>query len=134
MAVLDWFRRRKQPLTGVPGSPRTKTYTAETGHVYRYRFLGKREVERPGGRGTEYVFAAAAGRKSEQQVSVFLPLESVESWEEAHGRALGATECYAIAKMALFQAFDEREPGRMGAEIRVRPADASAILETLGLD
>ena len=47
---------------------------------------------------------------------------------------LSSTERYAIAKMALFQAFDERPtPVLMKDAVRVRHADVEAILETLGL-
>jgi hypothetical protein len=55
-------------------------------------------------------------------------------WEQAHDHALSSTERYAISKMALFQAFDERAtPDLMKQEVRVRAADVSAINETLGL-
>ena len=44
------------------------------------------------------------------------------------------TERYAVAKMALFQAFDERtEPALMKDPVHVRAADVEAIVETLGL-
>src|ERR1035441_1376355 len=56
------------------------------------------------------------------------------AWEQAHGRMLGSTERYAVSKMALFQAFDERAtPLEMKQEVRVRGADMAAIIETLGL-
>ena len=39
-----------------------------------------------------------------------------------------------LAKLALFQAFDERAtPDLMKSEVRVRNADMQSILETLGL-
>ena len=47
---------------------------------------------------------------------------------------LASTERYAVSKMALFQAFDERAtPQEMKQEVRVRGADMAAIIETLGL-
>ena len=56
-------------------------------------------------------------------------------WEQSHARELSATERYAVAKMALFQAFDERAtPELMKQEVRVRAADVTAILDTLGLE
>ena len=54
--------------------------------------------------------------------------------KQAHGRQLSTTERYAIAKMALFQAFDERPvPALMKDPVHVRAADVEAIVETLGL-
>jgi hypothetical protein len=59
---------------------------------------------------------------------------AIQAWEQAHGRGLGSNEQYAIAKMALFQAFDERTaPAQMNEDVRVRNADVEAIIETLGL-
>ena len=58
----------------------------------------------------------------------------MNTWEQAHSRELNSTERYAIAKIALFQAFDEREtPEHMKQEVRVRGADVDGIIETLGL-
>ena len=59
---------------------------------------------------------------------------AVTAWETAHARRLSTTERYAIAKMALFQAFDERaNPPLMKEDVLVRQADVEAIVETLGL-
>jgi len=59
----------------------------------------------------------------------------VRTWEEQHGRQLVANERYAAAKIALFQAFDERaHPGQMKQDIRVRAADIEAILAGLDID
>ena len=59
----------------------------------------------------------------------------MRAWEEQHGRNLVSTERYAAAKIALFQAFDERDnPTLMKQDIRVRTADIEAILEGLGID
>jgi hypothetical protein len=58
----------------------------------------------------------------------------VALWERSHARELSSNERYAIAKMALFQAFDDRaSPGLMKDAVRVRPADVEAIVETLDL-
>jgi hypothetical protein len=77
----------------------------------------------------------SADRKTSAPVSVLVLDEAVRSWEQQHGRALVSTERYAAAKMALFQAFDERaHPGLMKQHIRVRAADIEAILAGLGID
>ena len=40
-----------------------------------------------------------------------------ERWQTEQGRKLGSTERYAVAKMALFQAFDQREVIRVGLDL-----------------
>ena len=53
---------------------------------------------------------------------------------ERTARELSLTERYAVAKIALFQAFDERpDPAQLRDEVRVRNADVEGIIETLGL-
>ena len=127
--MFDRFRRRNRaaPLTGAPAAPREKTYSARSGYVYRYTYRGRRLGE--------YEFEVAAGPKTSFPVSVVVSEEPVDAWEQARGRSLTATERYAIAKMALFQAFDERlRPAEMRHPVHVRAADLDAILESLGID
>jgi len=123
-------------LTGAPGVRRLKSYAAQTGFVYEYGYEGRRPYRMHRGEtGSEYVFRVSNGGKSARPVSVFVADAALRSWEQAHARALTATEQYAIAKMALFQAFDERAtPVLMKQAVRVRPADVTAILETLGIE
>ena len=129
------FSRKNAALTGAPAIRRLKTYTAQSGYVYQYFYEGHRPFHREAESGTEFVFDVSADRKTSTPVSVFLLAEAVRDWEEKHGRTLAATERYAAAKMALFQAFDERaHPGLMKQDIRVRAADIEAILEGLGID
>lgn len=133
--MWEWLRRRPAPLTGAPQVRRQKTYSAQSGYVYQYHYEGQREAARGRERGAEYVFEVTADRKTSFPVSVFVGSEALAVWEQRHGRALTATERYAIAKMALFVAFDEREhPRQMREEVRVRPADVEAILERLGIE
>jgi len=68
-------------------------------------------------------------------VEVHLPVGMTEmKGPPVNGRELSPTERYAIAKIALFQAFDERPlPAQMKDEVRVRQADVDAIVETLDL-
>ena len=135
--VLHWFRHSKPslPLAGAPVVPREKIYSAQTGYVYRYFYLGHRPASRDGAAGAEYVFEAAADTKSSFQAPVFLADDAVAAWEQGHARPLTAAERYAVVKMALFQAFDERpDPSHMRAEVRVRATDIEALLEALGID
>jgi hypothetical protein len=114
---------------------RQKTYSAQSGYVYQYFYEGRRDARRDSENGTEYVFDVSADRKNALPVSVFLEQRAVKAWEERNGRPLGGNELYAIAKMALFHAFDEREePGLMKLEVRVRTADVEGFLNVLGIE
>jgi hypothetical protein len=128
-----WFRKDPAPLAGRPAVRRQKTYSAQTGYVYQYFYEGHRPSTRE--RGTDYVFDVSVDRKTSGPVSVFVSEDAVESWQKENGRTLSGTERYAIAKMALFQAFDERAtPEALREAVRVRPADIPAILATLDID
>jgi hypothetical protein len=125
------FKKKPAPLTGAPAVRRQKTYNAQSGYVYQYHYEGHRPFEE----GTEFVFDVSADRKTSTPVSVFVLNDAVRAWQEQHGRELIANERYAAAKMALFQAFDERgNPGLMKQDVRVRAADLEAILSGLGID
>ncbi|MGH9718831.1 MAG: hypothetical protein ACRD8O_01345 [Bryobacteraceae bacterium] len=129
--MFDWLKsklgHKEAPLTGAPPVRRQKTHSAQSGYVYQYYYEGHR--------GPEYVFDVSADRKTSFPVSVIVDAGAVRPWQQAHGRDLSQTELYAIAKMSLFKAFDEREsPAAMSREIRVNPEDVDAILCTLDLD
>ena len=129
------FRKSPPPLTGAPAVRRQKTHSAASGYVYQYCYEGRRTAVRGEETGTEYVFLVSAGRKTSFPLSVFVSSDAAGEWERRHGRELRSNEQYAVAKMALFQAFDERpDPAAMREDVRVRPADLDAILESLGLD
>lgn len=86
-------------------------------------------------RGSEFVFNVSSDRKTSSQVSVFISDAAIESWQHESGRTLGANERYAIAKMALFQAFDEREtPEAACADVDVGPAAVRTLLASLNID
>jgi hypothetical protein len=120
------FSRKAIPLSGTPAVRRMKTYSAQSGYVYQYYYEGHR--------GATFVFSVSADRKTWSAVTVAVRDRALESWEQAHARELSDTERYAVAKMALFQAFDEPPtPAGMRAPVEVRPADVEAIIETLGL-
>ena len=129
----EWFRKKPAPLTGRPAVRRQKTYSAQTGYVYQYFYEGYRASA--GERGTEYVFDVSADRRTSAPVSVLVSDAAVESWQKETARTLSGTEKYAVAKMALFQALDERAaPEALREPVRVRPADIQAILATLNID
>jgi len=134
--VFDrWLSRKPQPLTGAPAIRRQKTYSGQSGYVYQYYYEGHRPYKRGRNTGTEHVFDVSADRKTSIAVSVLVSDAALEDWQGRHGRVLHASERYAIAKMALFQAFDERpNPAAMSADVHVRVADVEAILIGLGIE
>jgi hypothetical protein len=128
------FSKKKAPPTGAPAVRRLKTYSAQSGYVYQYFYEGHRPFRAAGESGTEYVFSISADARTWHPGSVMLGDAALGAWETAHGRQLSSTEHYAVAKMALFQAFDDRPlPAQMKEPVRVRNADVEAIVETLGL-
>jgi hypothetical protein len=134
--VFDrWLSRKPEPLTGAPAIRRQKTYSGQSGYVYLYYYEGHRPYKHERKNGTEYVFDVSADRKTSTAVSVLLSDAALEDWQNRHGRTLHASERYAIAKLALFQAFDERpHPAAMSADVKVRAADVEAILITLDIE
>jgi len=127
------FQRKSVPLTGAPPVRRLKTYSAQSGYVYQYSYEGYRPLTAPE-TGIEFVFNISPDRKNWHATAVLVSDASLNGWEQAHERQLSSTERYALAKMALFQAFDERAlPEQMKEAIRLRHADVDAIIETLGL-
>ena len=132
--MFDWLRKKEAPLTGAPAVRRQKTHSAESGYVYQYYYEGQRRANRDASAGVQFVFNVSADRKSSFPVSVFVSDEALQRWQQGHGRQLGSTERYAVAKMALFQAFDQRAaPDAMSEEIRVQSADVESILATLDI-
>ncbi len=130
-----WLSHKPQPLTGAPAVRRQKTYSGQSGYVYQYYYNGHRSYQRNGQSGTEYVFDVSADRKTSITVSVLISEAALEDWQSRHARALHSSEQYAIAKIALFQAFDERpNPTAMSAAVHVRAADVEAILHMLDIE
>ena len=111
-----------------------KSYSAQSGYVYQYSYEGYRASEAHGGC-AEFVFTTSADRTTWKDLSIFVQEASVRGWQERHGRELSSTERYAIAKMALFAAFDERtSPAELTREaVLVRESDIDGIVGTLGL-
>ncbi len=133
--LRDFFTRKPVALSGAPTVRRLKTYSAQSGYVYQYFYEGQRPLPHKNEPGTEFVFTVSADRKTSHPLSVLVPEDALRAWEQAHAHTLSSTERYAVSKMALFQAFDERAtPELMKQEIRVRAADVAAILETLDIE
>jgi hypothetical protein len=90
---------------------RYKTYAAETGVAYRYFFVSRRSVVRPAGLGpgSDYIFVLTADQSAPFELRVFVSERAIAACRAAHSRELDPSEQYALAKMRLFQAFDELE-------------------------
>jgi hypothetical protein len=137
--MLQWLRRRPKtesavrdaPLRGAPLQPRRKTHSASTGYVYQYIYRGFRALTDPPG--TEYVFDASRDRGEVFFVRVHLLESARNECVSLIGRELLGVELYAIAKMTLFDAFDELED-IAGLQVPLEPTGEAMQkhLEVLG--
>lgn len=105
----------------LPGSPnnalmakpeivrRVKSYSSESGFVYQYQFHDALPADRNGEPGNEYIYYVSADRKTMFPLKVFVGRDVREDCARRIGRMLTGTEEYAVAKMRLFEAFDETE-------------------------
>ena len=88
---------------------RVKSYSASSGYVYQYCFYEVNRITYEGGRAGEFIYAVSADRKTTFLLRIVVLQAALEAWKQANGRALTSSEEYAVAKMRLFQAFDESE-------------------------
>jgi hypothetical protein len=116
---------------------RLKTYTAQTGYVYQYYFVGKRPAldNDPRAPATEYIFDVTSDRKTMFAVSVFLSPEALATWVTARGRALSDSEQYAAVKLRLMLAFDEiPDMLNQGRQLSLDPPGLVKLLESIGVE
>jgi hypothetical protein len=110
---------------------RLKAYTAATGFVYQYYFVGQRPAEDA----TEYIFDVTADRKRYFPISILLPRQCVVTWNAAHQRDLIGAEQYAAAKLRLMRAFDELDNlEQQGSRLTLDAILLDALLTGLGVD
>ncbi len=113
---------------------RVKTYTAQTGLVYEYYFVGQREALSLDVPAIEFIFDVISDPRVRYSVSVFVRQDGLESWAASHGRKLGDPERYAAAKLRLQQGFDEIEDMlEAGRSLAVDAENIEEILAPLGL-
>lgn len=116
---------------------RMKTYTADTGYVYQYYFVGKRDalagaVHAPA---TEYVFDVTCDRNSLYAFSIFVRADALDAWALSHARGLTEAEQYAAAKLRLLRAFDEiGDLEQSEREWAVSSENIEELLSVLGLE
>ena len=88
---------------------RVKTYTAQTGYVYEYYFVGSRAAldGDPFAPSTEFIFDVSPDRKSVFAVSVFLPPRALESFAAERGARSAILSSTPPPSCACCKAFDE---------------------------
>jgi hypothetical protein len=113
---------------------RIKSYSADSGFVYQYQFQDAHPAQQGTARGNEYVYYVSADRKKMFPVRIFVRADAVGKSVKSTGRALTGTEEYAVAKMRLFQAFDEgTELSATGPALVVDDSNLNTLLERLDL-
>jgi len=113
---------------------RIKSYSAESGYVYQYQFQDAHAAQLGRVNGNEYVYYVSADRKKMFPVRIFVGKDALEKWAKATGRALTGTEEYAVAKMRLFQAFDEgQDLNAKTPALTVDEANLNGLLQRLDL-
>jgi hypothetical protein len=117
---------------------RVKSYSAADGYVYQYYFFEGNRAQRNGNPGGEFTYAISVDRKSAFRFKIFVHQSAMEAWARKNGRPLSSSEEYAVAKMRLFQAFDEGAvkppaPGQPEAEVAVDDSNLETLLEQLGI-
>jgi hypothetical protein len=111
---------------------RVKSYSAANGYVYQYYFYEVNRISHNGNPAGEFIYAISADRKTAFSLSIVVLQTALEAWARANGRALSSSEEYAIAKMRLFQAFDEGDvPATAEAAQLVQLVVDESNLETL---
>lgn len=110
---------------------RVKTYSAESGYVYTYWFLGFLRIGRPRS-GFRYEFQVSAGSSLQKMIPVFLGESVLATWESSH-RALSASERFGIAKIALRNALDATPALSELSDVAPAEEEIARIAETLDL-
>jgi hypothetical protein len=116
---------------------RLKTYTGAQGYVYQYYFVGQRPAlpDDPEAPATEFVFDVTSDRKLTYAVSIFLPQETLDTWNQAHDRSLTEAEQYAAVKLRLFRAFDELDDVKThGRRLGIDGTLLEEALSSLGVE
>lgn len=113
---------------------RVKSYSSATGYVYQYYFYEVEKARRGLAAGNEYTYMVSVDRKTVFPLRVFVRRDAAEKWSRSAGRALSGTEEYAVAKMRLFQAFDEIEDlAGSQPDLQVDDSNLASLLATLDI-
>jgi hypothetical protein len=100
-------RSNNSPMARPDAVRRVKSYSAANGYVYQYCFYEVNRIEHDGSPAGEFIYAISADRKTTFGLRIIVSQAALDAWARENGRALSSSEEYAVAKMKLFQAFDE---------------------------
>ena len=117
---------------------RVKSYSAADGYVYQYYFFEGNRAQRGGNPGGEFTYVVSADRHTAFPFKIFVMQSALDSWAKVNGRPLTSSEEYAVAKMRLFQAFDEGSvqapaAGQQPGEVIVDESNLEELLGRLGI-
>ena len=117
---------------------RVKSYSAADGYVYQYYFFEGNRAQRGGSAGGEFTYAISTDRRSAFPFKIFVKQSALDAWAKLNGRPLTSSEEYAVAKMRLFQAFDEGSvqappDGQQAVEVLVDESNLEEFLKQLGI-
>lgn len=117
---------------------RVKTYSAADGFVYQYYFFEGNRGQRGGSAGGEFTYVVSIDRQSAFPFKIFVHQSALDGWAAQNGRVLSSSEEYAVAKMRLFNAFDEgvvksSAEGEQPQEVIVNEANLEELLGQLGI-
>jgi len=135
------FRRRDSNNPAMPRPDavrRVKSYSAADGYVYQYYFFEGNRAQRRGSPGGEFTYVVSADRRSAFPFKIFVSQSALDAWAKLNGRPLTSSEEYAVAKMRLFQAFDEGAvqvppEGQPAREVIVDESNLENLLVQLGI-
>jgi len=113
---------------------RVKSYSAADGYVYQYYFFEGNRAKRGVSPGGEFTYVVSIDRQSAFPFKIFVHQSALDTWASQNGRRLTSSEEYAVAKMRLFQAFDEGSVQAVpeGEPLREVVVDDSNLEELLG--
>jgi len=137
---IDFFRptSNNPPMPRPDAVRRIKTYSAANGYAYQYYFFEGNRAQREGSPGGEFTYMISADRHAPFPFKIFVKRAALEAWAKQNGRSLNSSEEYAVAKMRLFQAFDEgavedAQKARKTGEVVVDDSNLEQLLEQLGI-
>ena len=117
---------------------RVKSYSAADGYVYQYYFFEGNRAQKNGEPVGEFTYVVSSDRRSAFPFKILVKQSALEAWAKVNGRQLTSSEEYAVAKIRLFQAFDEgavQAPaeGQPPREVVVDETNLEEMLGRLGI-
>ena len=139
-SCIDFFRRASNnpPMPRPDAVRRVKSYSAADGYVYQYYFFEGNRAQRGSSPGGEFTYVVSADRRAVFPFKIFVMQSALDAWAKQNGRPLSSSEEYAVAKMRLFQAFDEGSvqappEGQPAREVVVDESNLETLLGQLGI-